>query len=79
MDDTIMVIATIAIALFSGISCLVACRIHQSTKNRDGEIDNILKNLTAATLVSAQGIGYEETIIDSFKTLRKKLDEPESI
>jgi len=67
MSDVLMVIATIFIAVFSGISCLVAYRIHQSTQKRDSEIKNILEQLVAATLASGPGIGESETMAKCFK------------
>jgi len=78
MSETIMVIATVFIAIFSGISCLVAYRIHQSTQKRDKEVQDILKKLTAATLVGGRGVGYEETMARSFKDMLKELDQLES-
>ena len=78
MLETIMVIATVFIAIFSGISCLVAYRIHQSTQKRDKEVQDILKKLTAATLVGSRGVGYEETMARSFKDMLKELDQLKS-
>jgi nitrate reductase gamma subunit len=75
MNDIIMVIATVAIAIFSGISCLVAHRIHQSTQKRDKEINDILEKLIAATLASGQGAGYEKTMAGFFKDQLKALRE----
>lgn len=75
--ESLMIIATIFIAIFSGISCLVAYRIHQSTQKRDEEINDILKKLTIATLVGGRGVGYEETTIRSFLDMLKKFDDLE--
>ena len=77
MLETIMVISTVFIATFSGISCLVAYRIHQSTQKRDEEIQDILEKLIAATLASGPGVGREETMARCFKEQLKKLRELE--
>jgi hypothetical protein len=75
MSNIIMVVATVAIAIFSGLSCLVAYRIHQSTQKRDGEIQEILDQLVAATLASGPGIGEEKTMARCFKEQLKELRE----
>ena len=77
MDNTstniIMAIATIVIAIFSGLSFFVAYRIHQSTQKRDEELQDILEKLIAATLASGPGIGEEKTMARCFKEQLKEL------
>jgi len=75
MSDALMVIATICIAIFSGISCLVAYRIHQSTQKRDEEMQDILEKLIAATLASGPGVGDEKLMARCFKVQLKELRE----
>ena len=75
MSETLMVIATIVIAIFSGVSCLVAYRIHQATSKRDNEIKNVLQQLISATLVSGPGIGEPETVTRLFTEQLKKIKE----
>uniref|UniRef100_A0A6M3L0S8 Uncharacterized protein n=1 Tax=viral metagenome TaxID=1070528 RepID=A0A6M3L0S8_9ZZZZ len=75
MSETIIVIATVVIAIFSGISCLVAYQIHQSTQKRDKETKDILEKLIAATLASGPGVGLEDTMARCFKEQLKKLRE----
>lgn len=73
--NLIMVIATVVIAIFSGLSWFVAYRIHQSTQKRDEELQDILEKLIAATLASGPGLGEEKTMARGFKSQLKELRE----
>ncbi len=72
-SSAILALATISIAIFSGVSCLVAYLIHQSTQKRDKETKDILEKLIAATLASGPGVGEEKTMARCFKEQLKEL------
>jgi hypothetical protein len=73
--DIIMALATVVIATFTGVSCYVAYRIHQSTQQRDKEFQDILEKLIAATLASGPGLGEEKTMARCFKEQLRELRE----
>ena len=75
MSNIIMVIATVVIAIFTGLSSFVAYRLHQSTQKRDEEIQDMVEKLIAATLASGPGVGEEKTMARCFKAQLKELRE----
>ena len=74
MSNILIVLATVVIAIFSALTWFASRRIHQSTQKKDKEIKIILKHLTAATLVGGRGVGYEKTMLNTFKEMLKELD-----
>jgi len=72
MDITIT-IATVVIAISAIISCRIAYCIHSSTQKRDKEMDDMIENLVAATIVSGLPIRSETVAADRFEMQLKAL------
>ena len=75
MSNVIMVIATVVIAIFSGVSCLVAYRIHQASIQRHKETDQMYHNLVSAIMASGKSFGEPKLAADLFGQQREELSQ----
>lgn len=66
MGDFLMVLSTVAIAFFSGLTWNISKRIHESTEKRDSEVNDILLKLAASNLTAGVEKFDVKLLIESF-------------
>ncbi len=60
MSETLMVIATIFMAIFSGLTVYLSFRIQQDGTKRDKMMSELIIKLTASVLASGNAVGKED-------------------